>query len=223
LSTEADGDLNALPDGEGHKASSLDAARDMIVHIHQLFTLAPSLRRWSYYCFYCLQATLVLLMKLTDEPFAEEIETLKSLCGLSVQVFEQIELKAAKRCAEIVQRVMDQAHERAGAWATSGNLTWSPEERRHAQSQQRSSQGVPISLPGPSFSSPNTNEHRLQRLQDGHLFDAYDGAGPLPITNTTNAPDHDANNDENLWFPFYLVDDDWSLQALQGFASSTSL
>jgi hypothetical protein len=39
----------------------------MISHIHRSFELVPGLRRWSYYCFYCLQATLVLLPKVADD------------------------------------------------------------------------------------------------------------------------------------------------------------
>src|SRR5687768_5051094 len=59
--------LNGQPLSKLHQSSYLDAARDTIRHIHKLFTLAPGLRRWSYYCFYCLQSTLVLLLKVADD------------------------------------------------------------------------------------------------------------------------------------------------------------
>jgi hypothetical protein len=201
-------DLNATPD-DVHKTSSLDAARDMVVHIHQLFRLAPSLRRWSYYCFYCLQATLVLLMRITDEPFAEGIEDSKSLCELSIQIFEQIELKAAKRCAEIVRQVLDQGQKRIGAWKSSGNLTGTSQE-------------APDWLSDPSSSSQNGIGNRLPNSHRLH-FEPYD-FGHSESQNTADAlyPKlHSSHGiDGSSWLHFSLADEDWPLQALEGFASS---
>ncbi|KIW99996.1 uncharacterized protein Z518_10924 [Rhinocladiella mackenziei CBS 650.93] len=116
-----------------YKSLCLDAACDMISHIHELFTLAPSLRRWSYYCFYCLQATLVLLTKLTEDdnecrenqrrssPPIQDLELrnqsesrrdLKSFCHLSIGIFEQIELKAANRCVQVVRKFLNRWEDR---------------------------------------------------------------------------------------------------------------
>jgi hypothetical protein len=94
--------------GEAYKVTCLKAASDMVLHIHDIFQKAPSLSRWSYYCYYCLQATLVLLMRVLDEPTLEKAATTASICETSVQIFEQIELKASKRCADIVRYVLDE-------------------------------------------------------------------------------------------------------------------
>ncbi|KAF1980321.1 hypothetical protein BU23DRAFT_445114 [Bimuria novae-zelandiae CBS 107.79] len=115
-----------------HQTTCLDAARDMISHIHRSFKLAPSLRRWSYYCFYCLQATLVLLSKVADtyscsrrerrhrdadtrsslqpapELDATRVEEGDRLCSLAVDIFEQIKLKASQRCADVVRQFLTQ-------------------------------------------------------------------------------------------------------------------
>jgi hypothetical protein len=107
-----------------HQSFCLDAARDMIRHIAALFQLAPHLRAWSYYCFYCLQATLVILPKLASEdhiarnsPHSIDATNKKlqstdrpendwEVCNHAVRVFEQIELKASQRCAEVVKQYL---------------------------------------------------------------------------------------------------------------------
>lgn len=73
----------------------------MITHIHQSFETAPGLRRWSYYCFYCLQATLVLLPQTADDNAAHDL-----LCKRAVEVFEQIKLKVSQRCAKVVRQFL---------------------------------------------------------------------------------------------------------------------
>ncbi|KAH8801443.1 fungal-specific transcription factor domain-containing protein [Xylogone sp. PMI_703] len=85
----------------------LNASADMISYIHRIFELAPSVRKWSYYCYYCLQAMLPILAKIINEPKGENTEDLVHICSLGVQVFKQINLKAAERCAEISCRVLD--------------------------------------------------------------------------------------------------------------------
>jgi len=118
-----------------HRSCCLDVARDMIRHIHRLFKLAPRLRRWSYYCFYCLQSTLVLLSEIADHHHhrsgrrrhrsrpadapgqcsCKSAQCTKSdqerqedwdLCNVAVEIFEKIELKASKRCAEVVRQFL---------------------------------------------------------------------------------------------------------------------
>lgn len=84
-----------------HRKICLDAARDMINHIHRSFQIAPGLRRWSYYCFYCLQAILVLLPQTDGDKAANDL-----LCTRAVEVFEQIKLKASQRCAEVVRHYL---------------------------------------------------------------------------------------------------------------------
>lgn len=127
--------------------SCVDAARDMISHIHQIFQIAPSLRRWSYYCFYCLQAVLVLMMTMVDDnsqtyrrrestPLwidvtelgdgSENQYDLQYYCELSINIFEQLRLKAAERCAQVVRSFL-------GRWKSS--RTRSKRQHRHPQSQ----------------------------------------------------------------------------------------
>lgn len=99
----------------------------MIRHIHKLLALAPHLRRWTYYCFYCLQATLVILLKVADDQHCsrhrqrkksndsrafgqvdhETVEDDRNLCNLAVEVFELIRLKASQRCADVVRHFLD--------------------------------------------------------------------------------------------------------------------
>lgn len=90
------------------RASCIQAARVIIVHVYGLFGVAPCLKRWRYYCYYCLQATLVLLMQIIDEPAAEETQEIVTVCQLAVSVFGQIKLKAAKRCAELATQIIEQ-------------------------------------------------------------------------------------------------------------------
>lgn len=85
-----------------HRRVCLAAARDMITHIHRSFELAPALRTWSYYCFYCLQATLILLPQSRDDQDA----TNDLFCARAVEVFEQIKLKASQRCADVVRQYL---------------------------------------------------------------------------------------------------------------------
>ncbi|KAL6705917.1 hypothetical protein ACN47E_006196 [Coniothyrium glycines] len=112
---------------EAHRMKCLVAARDMITHIHCLFRLAPEPRRWTYYCFYCLQATLVLLpkvardhcahlprlkpgVKLAGDPPDVALDNRlndERLCRAAVVVFEQIKLKASRRCADVVRQFLD--------------------------------------------------------------------------------------------------------------------
>ncbi|UPX11465.1 uncharacterized protein EKO05_0002071 [Ascochyta rabiei] len=85
-----------------HRKICLDAARDMITHIHRSFKLAPGLRRWTYYCFYCLQATLILLPQSADDRDASD----DLFCTRAVEIFEQIKLKASQRCADVVRQYL---------------------------------------------------------------------------------------------------------------------
>lgn len=82
------------------------AASDIILHVNHLFKAAPSLKCWRYYCFYCLQATLVLLARIIDEPFTMQTSAVIKLCELSIEIFEQVELKAAERFGEVVRRIL---------------------------------------------------------------------------------------------------------------------
>jgi hypothetical protein len=84
-----------------HRQVCMDAAREMITHIYRSFEIAPRLRRWSYYCFYCLQATLVLLPQTADSIASDDL-----ICRRAVKVFEQIKLKASQRCAEVVRQYL---------------------------------------------------------------------------------------------------------------------
>lgn len=95
----------------------------MVLHIHDIFQQAPSLSRWSYYCYYCLQATLVLLMRVLEEPTLDETAIIARICETSVHIFEQIELKASKRCAEVVRHVLDQWNGRRRLHHSSTSIT----------------------------------------------------------------------------------------------------
>jgi hypothetical protein len=118
-----------------HRKVCMDAARDMITHIHRSFEIAPGLRRWSYYCFYCLQATLVLLLQTADSMASDDL-----MCRRAVEVFEQIKLKASQRCAEVVRQYL-RRH------ATSRQKTQKQDDRNH-----EAIAGHPVAhLAGPSL------------------------------------------------------------------------
>ncbi|OBT80547.1 hypothetical protein VF21_00341 [Pseudogymnoascus sp. 05NY08] len=86
------------------EAKGEQAASDMIRHIYSSFKAVPDLRKWTYYCFYCLQATLTLLIKLVDEPLLESNLSMAELCELSIDVFQQIDLRSADQCAKMLNR-----------------------------------------------------------------------------------------------------------------------
>lgn len=110
-----------------HQSYHLNAARNMIRHIHRLLTLAPHLRRWTYYCFYCLQAVLAILPQVTNDysrtqsRISEEAnistgsrqgnkepdEDDRKLCNLAIEIFEQIKLKASQRCADVIRHYLN--------------------------------------------------------------------------------------------------------------------
>lgn len=46
-------------------------------------------------------------MEVIDEPTAEETKGIVKVCQLSISVFRQINLRAAKRCAEIVTQIIE--------------------------------------------------------------------------------------------------------------------
>lgn len=99
----------------------------MIRHIHRLLTLAPHLRRWTYYCFYCLQAVLAILPQVTSDysrtqsQIREEAsistssqqgnkkpdENDRKLYNLAIEIFEQIKLKASQRCADVIRHYLN--------------------------------------------------------------------------------------------------------------------
>ncbi|KAJ5662653.1 uncharacterized protein N7477_010269 [Penicillium maclennaniae] len=107
------------------RSTSIQAARAIILHVHGLFEAAPCLRQWRYYCYYCLQATLVLLMKVIDEPAGEETKEIVTVCQLSVSVFRQINLRAAKRCAEIVTQIIERWKRQQDVRKVDSEDSWS--------------------------------------------------------------------------------------------------
>lgn len=153
----------------------------MISHIHELFSLAPSLRRWSYYCFYCLQSTLVLLAKLTEEDTrisqnqdmspstglnstlckdSKVQQDLLSLCKLSIIIFHQIELEAAKCCAQLVQKFLDRWENRQRKYKqrdksgpSSYNDTRATSERSQLFEQART-MGTSVDIPQVEITDP---------------------------------------------------------------------
>ncbi|KAF9699532.1 hypothetical protein EKO04_002477 [Ascochyta lentis] len=116
-----------------HRKVCLDAARDMIMHIHRSFELAPGLRRWSYYCFYCLQATLILLPQSADD--RDGVDDL--FCARAVEVFEQIKLKASQRCADVVRQYL-RKRAKAQQKQMQGTATQHTDDANHILRSSRS-------------------------------------------------------------------------------------
>lgn len=98
-----------------HRTRCLDAARDMIRHIHRTFELAPGLRRWSYYCCYCLQAILILLPELVEDNHQPHhghvIDHPQTTLNKD---------KASQKCADVVRQFL-------GKWSRSTMNTYSNE------------------------------------------------------------------------------------------------
>lgn len=207
------------PSTADYQRSCHDAARDMIKHIHRIFKLAPSLRRWSYYCFYCLQATLVLLTKLvTDgnvpsldphtppsehyvrEDSAEDL----SCCELAIQVFQQIDLKASKHCAEVVRRFLEewtvQIRRKSSRVSTYDQQATTLQENNRNKSHNSNEfvdAGQPIqywqipkSNSDPQLDSPKLHPYPASSMED-ESFEPFEwqknvdrssgGLGPLPF------------------------------------------
>ncbi|EXJ71813.1 uncharacterized protein A1O5_05623 [Cladophialophora psammophila CBS 110553] len=95
-----------LADRAEFSASCIEAASESIVHLHWLLRAAPKLRRWGYYCYYCLQATLVIYLRLIDDPFGPEAADMIALCRFSIETFDALHIPAAKRCAEVFRRAL---------------------------------------------------------------------------------------------------------------------
>lgn len=64
-------------------------------------------------------------MKVIDEPVAEETKGIVTVCQLSVSVFRQINLKAAKRCAEIVTQIIERWRRQQDARNVNSEDLWS--------------------------------------------------------------------------------------------------
>ncbi|RVX74754.1 hypothetical protein B0A52_01031 [Exophiala mesophila] len=169
----------------------IDAAGAIILHIHGLFQVAPNLRRWRYYCYYCLQATLVLLIKLVDEPLAEQNRSIVAKCHLSIVIFKQIELKVAQRCAELVVSVLNSRQKQQ----TSEDI---PEQRAPEPSQP----GI-----GPSDPALGSQQVAAQlptkEAQYGIMESATDefSAGSCPDL-TFSGTELDFSVDDDLWNDF---------------------
>jgi hypothetical protein len=134
----------------------------MIRHIHRLLTLAPHLRRWTYYCFYCLQAVLAILPQVTNDyrrtqsriraeanistgshQVNKEPEDDRKLCNLAIEIFEQIKLKASQRCADVIRHYLN-------TWES--NQTTNDTSAPHAGSDSFGNGAMQQSLP--SVSAP---------------------------------------------------------------------
>ncbi|KAH7109204.1 fungal-specific transcription factor domain-containing protein [Dactylonectria macrodidyma] len=184
-----------------HQSSYWDAARDMIRHIYSLFALAPGLRRWSYYCFYCLHATLVILPKVADDyhrsrhrqqssandlsnpqPSVEvdrrTSEEDRRLCRLAIDIFDQIELKASQRCADVVRQFLDKwTRPRPEKNRTGSDALQTSSSLDHRGMQQVSSSTRPISALEPSTASLLTLERPVISNDDGGGASISTGTG----------------------------------------------
>ncbi|KAM6529342.1 hypothetical protein FALCPG4_007481 [Fusarium falciforme] len=179
--------LTSKPLSGLHQSFYIDAARDTIRHIHKLFTLAPGLRRWSYYCFYCLQSTLVLLLKVADDQHSRNrqqrhagnqpsslspletdpgrAEEDRKLCQLAVEVFESIKLKASQRCADVVRQFL---HKRSSATRRERRPELSPSSSLMSGHHESAHYGA----------SPSTTKERPRGSERVGSVDGSDNTSP---------------------------------------------
>lgn len=174
----------------GHSRSiCTKAAIAIILHVHGLFQAAPNLRRWKYYCFYCLQATLVLLVTLVDEPLAEETQALIMPCKLSVTIFKQFDLKAGRRCADMVARVLEGWHRhRDSGRNDTGKLGGGPTDGCYTSMSPVQSQQSPRTV-GPTTVQPGF----LNRSPSQHAITDMGPESALDLT------DLDFQVDNDVW------------------------
>ncbi|KAH9204886.1 hypothetical protein DL95DRAFT_398200 [Leptodontidium sp. 2 PMI_412] len=92
-------------------AVCLGAARESIHLIHRLLVRDPSMGRWTYYCYYCLTATLILLMHIFDCPTEDARNSCINLCLKSEEVFSLIKSEPAQKCLILVQKVLHKAQQ----------------------------------------------------------------------------------------------------------------
>ena len=189
----------------------------MVLHIHDIFQQAPSLSRWSYYCYYCLQATLVLLMRVLDEPSFEKAATTIIICEKSVQIFEQIELKASKRCADVVRYVLGEwigrrlRHTSTGI-IDNGRGTGSKLQVLATNVDRPDSQAEQGTLNGEQMNSP------FQIESTNYLLPNTSRPGRIQAE-TIRKNKNQAENDRNFYdgtFDF-LANTDWPPQTLEEF------
>lgn len=90
----------------------LGAAQENVVLIHHIIAEDPSNRRWKYYCYYCLSATLILLMRIFECPQEEAGEYIR-ICSKSIEVFESINSGQSRKCAALVKNVLQRHREPA--------------------------------------------------------------------------------------------------------------
>ncbi|EEU33435.1 uncharacterized protein NECHADRAFT_102313 [Fusarium vanettenii 77-13-4] len=196
-----------------HQSFYIDAARDTIRHIHKLFILAPGLRRWSYYCFYCLQSTLVLLLKVADDQHSRNrqqrhagnqpsslsplesdpgrAEEDRKLCQLAVEVFESIKLKASQRCADIVRQFL---HKRSSPTRRERGQGLSPPLSLLSGQHESAHDGA----------SPSTTKDRLPGAERVGSVDGSDNTSPQVSLNGLHVDLFDAfySNDLSQDFNF---------------------
>ncbi|EEU33338.1 uncharacterized protein NECHADRAFT_89550 [Fusarium vanettenii 77-13-4] len=196
-----------------HQSFYIDAARDTIRHIHKLFILAPGLRRWSYYYFYCLQSTLVLLLKVADDQHSRNrqqrhagnqpsslsplesdpgrAEEDRKLCQLAVEVFESIKLKASQRCADIMRQFL---HKRSSPTRRERGQGLSPPLSLLSGQHESAHDGA----------SPSTTKDRLPGAERVRSVDGSDNTSPQVSLNGLHVDLFDAfySNDLSQDFNF---------------------
>ncbi|EXJ75839.1 uncharacterized protein A1O5_00346 [Cladophialophora psammophila CBS 110553] len=197
------------------RSTCVRAARVIILHVHGLFEAAPCIRRWRYYCYYCLQATLVLLTEVIEEPAAEETKEIVAVCQLSISVFKQIDLKAAKRCAEIVAQIIARWRRRQDVGKASSENLWYTESSQQTATQPLPTveKAVPIQMSKEQVLALPTNlTGAIQREPaqlpagasrqgvSGDSFDAPAGATRLEPMSESHDSDFPINDD--LWTYF---------------------
>jgi hypothetical protein len=178
-----------------------------------LFEAAPWLKRWRYYCYYCLQATLVLLTKVIDEPLAKETEDIVQVCELSVNIFGQIDLKAAKRCAEIVAGLIERWRRHRTAGETSLEDSWVTlnSHQKATQPPETMEKSVPVQISEPECLTLSTDlsSAAQQELAQRNVAASPYGISPDSFNTLVEATHLDPMPEsEDVNFPF--TDDLWT-------------
>ncbi|KAH8668667.1 hypothetical protein BX600DRAFT_496703 [Xylariales sp. PMI_506] len=90
-----------------HTVACVEAARETIRFVHEIYLHRPYFRTWWYNCTYVLDATMVLLYVVLSDIYPMPDDTILQYVEKSLQIFASMKtLAVARRCAEVTKEVL---------------------------------------------------------------------------------------------------------------------
>jgi hypothetical protein len=142
------------------------------------------------------------LIRVIDEPFAEQTNEIVAKCHMSIEVFEQIDLKVAQRCAEIVARVLNSRQRRQSSRQGSpGTMQYSAKPTsKSTQPGSDSTQPVFEPLAPAEASQQASDQVPSKEPQYGLIESGATDFAPGSCSDLTfNGTEWDFSADDELW------------------------